>query len=290
MLISGIIEELVAELTHAPVSRVGIPDRVESGLVEKGVSPLAAAELSEKYTPIFLAQLELALQNWDAEQVPRPIVTSRSGRIAFGLASHKYDAGLPAHYFDVLHLIEGADEHQIIGIAVLANAAIGCDRIFVTDRGGGDAGVDVLSRLIQPLGCPSLLIATQCKAYKSPLANLEVEQIQHRYAVGLAEEDKWEQYLTALSAGSLRVPLSKVLSIVASNGLSYSGRTRAQIRGVAFSSPRQLGLLLASQLTATEIRDFCQTVPTSRDLSRDLSKEVPSVLQPVRRQPNGALF
>ncbi|MGW9351868.1 hypothetical protein [Nocardiopsis flavescens] len=264
-------------IADGPFDRIVVPILLEEVFRQEGLDHLAANELSEAKTPELIEAIEKEFQAWDAEMVPRPVSASRNGRVLFGLRSMRYKNDLPRHYFDVLDYVKCADEKNLLGIAVLANAVLGCDRIFVTDKGGGDAGVDILARLPQPIGQPCFLIATQCKAYSQPLSRLEVDSVWHRYQIGLDEKNIWDQYLSAMSAKRYPSSLGRSFNLVASNGLSTQGKETAIAAGISSSTPRQISYLLASKFDLKEIEEFCSLVPGTRDLSRDLSKEIPLV-------------
>lgn len=272
--VSEVIAAIKSELTSAPVGRVRLRSEIEHRLREAGQSPARSAELSESSVHIALEEIERTFSGWDQEGIPRPFSSGSNNSILTGVLDRRYQGELPRDFFEMLNFVESASDHALLGISVLACAVLGCDRIFVTDKGGGDSGVDVLGRLRAKIGVGHTIYAIQAKAYASPLDRLKVEDVAYRFKLGL-EESNWVEYRRASSVDELAQSPATVFVLLASKGLSASGSKAAKSRGIMASSPRQVALLLARCWTAVQVEKFCAQVPGTRNLDRNLFFEIP---------------
>lgn len=273
------LTQLVHELTSEPVGRKGLGTELERRFVEEGMSAAVAAEMSERFVPVLVERLEEALAFWDAEDIPRPVELAKNGSVAFGIIHQKYEGKLPSHFFEVLEDVQTANESSLLGIAALYCIAVGCDRVFITDKGGGDSGVDVLARKRSAAGAAHTIIAVQCKAESHPAGPLSVATIAHRFRDGMQEVKRWKEYFRAIGASELQSSPGILFGVIASKGLSNKGSQKARDLGVFSSSSRQIAHIVASRWSREEIAQFCSTVPNSRDLRRNLVNEMTEIMQ-----------
>lgn len=271
-----IVRKLVDALTNAPVCRVSILSELERLFRAAGWPEIQAAVLAESSLELAMERLERSLEVWDADLIPRPLAFGNYTSVVKGINDPDYGGGLKAHYFDILRVVAESNERELLGIGALYCAALSCDRIFITDRGGGDAGVDVLARAENHGAIGHTIIAVQCKAAKNPVTRLEVEHIASRFSSGMSET-RWDEYRRVTEARELRQSPGVVFAILASRGLAPSGVDRAVVRGVMASSPRQVAFALSDRWTTSQIVDFCANVPRNRDLTRNLANEIPSI-------------
>lgn len=275
---SHAIADLITQLTTMPFSREGLRSELERRFAVSLSSAIAAAELAERHMPALMEQLETQLSVWDSEAVPRPLEVSSHGSVAYGVYHPKYSGGLPSHYFDVLEFVFKANESVLLGITTLYLIDLGCDMVFVTDKGGGDAGVDVLGRKYGARGAPHVLIAVQCKAEAKSLGPVPVDAIADRFRHGLEEKKQWADYFRTSVASDLRLAPGILFGVLATKGLSGRGSQRALERGIFSSSPRQIAYSLACNWDLDSIDSFCHDIPSTRNLSRNLVPEAPQRL------------
>jgi len=273
-LISEVVSKLIDELSISPVGRLRIRSQLEARLKKAGLSALRCAELSEASVDYALERIEATFESWDREGVPRPFNYGKSNTIILGLEDGGYSGNLPGEFFDVLNLVQNATDHSLLGISALLCARLECDRIFICDKGGGDAGVDVLARRRGEFCVGHTILAVQAKAHPAPLSRLQVEQISHRFRLGL-EEENWKAYKRAAAVEDLPQSPGLVFVVIASKGLSTGGVDAAVLRGLMSSSPRQVAYALARQWSAVQIQAFCASVPSTRNLERNLFHELP---------------
>ena len=271
---SDVIAKLIDELNTSPVSRLRLRAELERRLKKTGVANLRAAELAEISVNSTLDRVEKSFEAWDREGVPRPFNYSKNGAIIIGLDDARYAGDLPAHFFNVLTLVHGSTDYSLLGISALLCATMACDRIFVCDKGGGDAGVDLLARRPGEFAVGHTIFAIQAKAQANPIDRLAVEHIYHRFQLG-RQESRWQEYKQAVAVQDLHQAPGLVFALFASKGLSRSGVEAALMRGVMSSSPRQIAYALSKRWSQAQIVDFCKSIPQTRNLGRNLAYELP---------------